>query len=185
MGSRRRYAAEQEPAPRRAVVQRSEEPGNGVLELQRAAGNKAVAERIEVARDPAAPMDTGTKKGTTIKLGDLGSFEASSFMWGTSNAPGSSGSERDVLHDATVSAKLSELGDLSTKLQQAAARGDRIETVDITIRGTVIHLKDVYISAFQMSKEDDPLVSFTLNFGAIQYGDDEPKGKPDTPSRGA
>jgi hypothetical protein len=83
------------------------------------------------------------------------------------------------LRDATVSAKLSQLGELVTKLQQAAARADRIETVDITIAGTVIHLKDVYISAFQMSKGDDPLVSFTLNFGAIQYGDDEPKGKPD------
>src|SRR3954452_43179 len=63
MGSRRRYAAEQEPAPRRTVLQRSEEPGNGVLELQRSAGNRAVAERIEVARDSTVPMDTETKKG--------------------------------------------------------------------------------------------------------------------------
>ena len=59
-----------------------------------------------------------------------------------------------MLRDATVSAKVSQLGDLVTTLQQAAARGDRIETVDITIAGSPIHLKDVYISGFQMSKGD-------------------------------
>ena len=92
MGSRRRHAAEQEPAPRRAVLQRSEEPGNAVLELQRSAGNRAVAERIEVARDATAvPMDTETKKGrTTLTLEGIGSFEDSetSVLGRARTAPG-------------------------------------------------------------------------------------------------
>ena len=64
-------------------------------------------------------------------------------------------------------------------------RGDRIETVDVTIGGRVIHLKDVYIGSFDISKGDDPTVSFTLNFGSIEYGDGEKKGEVDTPARGA
>jgi hypothetical protein len=54
-------------------------------------------------------------------------------------------------------------------------RGDRIETVDVTIGTMVVHLKDVYIRSFQMSKEDDPTVSFTLNFGSAEFDDGRKK----------
>ena len=122
-----------------------------------------------------------------MKLGDWGSFEASSFSWGTTNSPGAGGggSGRQSLKDAVVVAKMSELGELVTKIEQAAARGDRIETVDVTIGGRVVHLKDVYIGSFDISKGDDPTVSFTLNFGSIEYGDGEKKGEVDAPARGA
>jgi Type VI secretion system effector, Hcp len=182
MGSRRRYAAEQEPAQRRAVIQRSEEPGNGVLELQRSAGNRAVAERIEVARDPAG-QDTDVRKATTVTLSGIGSFEAASFSWGTttgrSGGSGGGGADRSSPTEIVITVSVSALGELASKLSSAAARGQKIETADIERTGTTIHLKDCYVGSFQAGSGDNPMVTFTLNFGSIEYGDKADSGKPD------
>jgi type VI secretion system (T6SS) effector Hcp len=182
MGSRRRYAAEQQQTPRRAVIQRSEESGNGVLELQRSAGNRAVAERIEVARDPAG-QDTDVRKATTVTLSGIGSFEAASFSWGTttgrSGGSGGGGADRSSPTEIVITVSVSALGELASKLSSAAARGQKIETADIERTGTTIHLKDCYVGSFQAGSGDNPMVTFTLNFGSIEYGDKADSGKPD------
>jgi Type VI secretion system effector, Hcp len=183
MGSRRRYAAEQEPAPRRTVVQRSEKPGNGVLELQRSAGNKAVADRIEVARDKAGPTEPETKKGSILTLSGLGSFEVSSFSWGSSGGGGGGGvgGTPSTPTEVVITTSMSALGDIAPRLQKAAATGQQIEKADLERAGTSIHLKDCYVGSIQMGSGDNQMVTFTLNFGSIKYGDDEATGTPDKP----
>jgi hypothetical protein len=74
---------------------------------------------------------------------------------------------------------MSALGELGPKLSGAAARGQRIETADIERTGTTIHLKDCYVASYQAGSGDNPMVTFTLNFGSIEYGDKPAPGKLD------
>jgi Type VI secretion system effector, Hcp len=196
MGSRRRHAVEQEPAheQRRAVVQRAEEQaagGGGVLALQRSAGNRAVAEQLQVARDDTAvPMDTETKKGhATLTLGGIGSFEIESFGWGGSNSPGAGGGagQPDLTH-VRIMAKKSQLGSAISTLAKAVATGQRIDKAELVQGSFQVQLHDVYIENWQTGSGDDETVSFTLNFGSIHYGEEKKEGtstaRADDPGRG-
>jgi hypothetical protein len=182
MGSRRRYVAEQEPAQRRTVIQRSEEPGNGVLELQRSAGNKAVAERIEVARDGTAPPETQSKAKTLTldKLSrplDLLSVSLKSAASGT----GTSGGGQTELHEIVVTA---QMDDLAPEIQQALAKGRHLGNGDITMGSTIIHMSDVVISNIQLGSSPSEPYTFTLNFSGVEFkqaSSDEGAGTPTKP----
>ena len=168
MGSRRRYAAEQEPAHRRTVVQRSEEPGNGVLELQRSAGNKAVAERIEVARDGTAPPEAQSKAKTLTleKLSRPVDLLSVSLKSSTPSGPGTSGSGKTELHEIVVTA---QLDDLAPEIQQALAKGKHLGDGDLTMGSTIIHMTDVLISNIQVGNSPSDPYTFTLNFAGVEF----------------
>ncbi len=190
MGSRRRHAVEQEQAhaQRRVVVQRAEEQaqGDGLLTLQRSAGNRAVSEQLQVARDDtAAPMDAETKKGATLTLEGIGSFEIESFGWGGANSPGSGGGPgRAELTEVRIMAKKSQLGSAVSTLAKAAADGRQIDKVELVQGSFKVQLRDVSIGSWQMGSGDDETVSFTLNFGSIHLGDEEKKGAVDSGGAG-
>ena len=159
------------------MLQRDAEQETGVLALQRSAGNRAVAARLLVARDGTVPVDAGTKSAT-LSLDDLGAFEIEGFRWGT-GAPGA----RDDVHEVVVTARIGKLGKRASTLKKAAVDGRRFDHADLVQGAVVIHLRDVYISGYETgSGSDDAIVTFTLNFGSIHYGDDDkPQGKPDQP----
>src|SRR4051794_32976899 len=171
MGTQRRHRVEREPAQGRprASLRRAPERDDGVLELQRSAGNRAVADQLQVARDATVPTDTETKKGATLTLDDLGSFEIDSFAWevsGTGARPGKPAPRKLV-----ISTTMAKLGTLAPRLAQIAAEGRRVEKADITSGSTPIHLKDVYISTYQIGSGADPTVTFSLDAAAIDFGD--------------
>jgi type VI protein secretion system component Hcp len=194
MGARRRHAAEQEAAPRRAVVQRSEEPGNGVLELQRSAGNRAVAERIEVARDKdkGGDGDPHARKDRTLTLKGLsGPMTILSYtLGGGSKGPtGGSGGSNDreggqaEIREITLTAKFDALGQ---EVYRANVSGKSLGDGDLETGYMTLHLTDVYVSQVQLSGSDkDQTISFTLNVGSVEFkepsmGDnDKPGGTPE------
>jgi hypothetical protein len=147
-----------------------------VLALQRSAGNRAVADQLQVARDSTVPMDTETKKGATLTFDDLDPVEIESFSWNTG------GGNYSELHGVDVSAKTSKLGSLATMIPKASVDGRKFSKVDLVMGPTVIHLHDVYISTYQSGGgKEDPTITFTLDFGSIEFdqGEKNPPGKPD------
>jgi type VI secretion system (T6SS) effector Hcp len=181
MGARRRHTAEREPAQGRprAVLQRAPEQETGVLALQRAAGNRAVAEQLQVARDDTAvPMDTETKQGhATLTLEGIGSFEIESFGWGSSTSPGTGGggAGRAELTQVRIMATKRQLGSAVSTLAKAAADGQPIDKAELVQGSFKVQLRDVYIGSWQVGSGEDETVSFTLTFGSIHYGDEEKK----------
>ena len=185
MGSRRRRAAEQEPAPRRAVLQRSETPGNGVLELQRSVGNRAVAERIEVARDKAGDGGPDATKEKTLTLAGLSKpIQILSYSMPTNTArkPGSGDNNKSQIHELTITAKFDEV---AVELQRAEIEGRSLGDGDLELGYMRIHMTGVYVSSVQISSGDGKLVTFTLNLGSAEVKtppSDDPPGSPDSAS---
>jgi hypothetical protein len=173
MGSRRRHATEQEAAPRRAVLQRSEEPGNGVLELQRSAGNKAVAERLEVARDGpvAADAPASTEKTFTAERLPHPLTLLSLSMHAPGPGTGSTGTQREI-HEVTVTARA---GDLLSFLMQADAEGRSLGDGDIVMGTTTLHMTKILVSSLQLPSGDSDVVSFTLDFETIEFRQQQEK----------
>jgi len=80
----------------------------------------------------------------------------------------------------------------SPKLMQAAATGEHIKSVDLTVRkagGTqmeyyTIHLEDILVSSYSSSGSSDelPMESISLNYQKIefQYVPEKPDGTADT-----
>src|SRR5690349_10619990 len=187
MGARRRHAVEREPAQERprAVLQRASEQDTGVLALQRSAGNRAVAQSLQVARDEGAtavPMDATAKKGATLKFDDREPFAIESFSVQT--GAGQSKDDKDS-HKVYVVARNVNLGGLVSKIPQWSANGHKFKNVDIVVQSSVIHLHDVYISEWKASGGfENPAIAFTLDYLSMAWGDenkDKPQGTPDQP----
>jgi type VI protein secretion system component Hcp len=137
---------------------------DGVLALQRMAGNRAV--RSLVAREPAPQAPEQTKSHVVVS--GLGTIELESFSWGGSvNDDYGSGRKDVVLQTLT--------GKHSAKLTEAAAKGKPFKSVEIVWVGgggtTVrITLKEALVSSYQVGGSESgnaPQEMWSLNYREI------------------
>jgi len=152
--------AERETAPGDPEAQR-------LLELQRTAGNAAVARltaatpaprrlarQVEAPEDEAVPLDQASAAGSsaTLSLASIGSGLAiSSFSGGSS------------------SLTITRRSDKHTPIiWRHAATGERIATAEMVVkaesRGFVFKMSDVFVSSWFVGKYDESEETFTLNF---------------------
>jgi len=108
-----------------------------------------------------------------------GEIEIDSFSWGVSN-PGSmaagGGTGKATFQDMHFTMHVSKA---SPKLMQAAATGEHLKTVDLTVRkagGTqmeyyTIHLEDILVSSYSSSGSSGevPMESISLNYQKIEF----------------
>jgi type VI protein secretion system component Hcp len=157
------------------------------LRLQELVGNTnttAAIARSPLQRDSATaeaePMKGGEEEkasGYTMTMSDIGSFDLLSFSWGQSKpigGGGESGEGKQHYSDLVASKRQDEL---SPKLMEYAAKGRKIDTVEVVIKTSkgamTATMKGVYISGYQTGGggegSDLPTETFTLTFDSMEW----------------
>jgi hypothetical protein len=160
MAIRRRRVHEEEPgADRRPHAAREREDGGGgraegVLRLQKLAGNRAVgalmrspAVQREEATAPAPAEAKPKESGIEVIVEDerIGSFLALSTQFVTGSS--SSAEARERTNEIVITKRTDEDSPL---LMQAAANGTLFPTVTIAFPGLPFVMKDVVLTSFSM-----------------------------------
>ena len=143
-----RDTARSGPDRARAPERRSALPGpsHGVLALQRAIGNRAVAGTL--ARRP--------KPGPSVMLGDFGTIPLESVQHATR--------ERDEKEIHLTSKQ----GEHSSRLAQAAVNGKSFPDADISVGGIHYVLENVFVSNYSVGTGAEPLESWGLSYGSLK-----------------
>jgi len=141
--------------PKPSNKTRAAAPAPRILELQRAAGNQAVASRL-IARQPKAaeapelqPEATG---GTTVEMEGIGTLKAISVSFEQ---------QRKEVH---VTA---ESSDLTPTMMQYLNEGKKIPKVVITLGKVTFTLTDVYISGLRTGGGGGPVDHVSFSYGTI------------------
>jgi hypothetical protein len=158
----------------RALRRRRRGPQNGVLNLQQAAGNRAVGAIL--ARQPgtkeAAPKEQEQEKRTShVLVPDLGRLELVSFQWGEHRGRG-----RDEEPRLSELSLTTTTGKHSTALMQAAVKGTTFKEVEIVHYGASgagvrLKLTDVMLVSYHIgggSESDKPVETWTITFGTVK-----------------
>jgi hypothetical protein len=135
---------------------RAAAPGLPILELQRAAGNRAVAERL-IARQPKAAeapemQPEATGGSTTVEMEGIGTLKATSVSFEE---------QRKEVH---VTA---ESSDLTPTMMQYLSEGKKIPKVVITLGKVTFTLTDVYISGLRTGGGSSPYDNVTFTYGQM------------------
>ena len=142
---------EEQPLPREV------EPVADLLQLQRSAGNQAVASLL--ARQPTE------EKAATMTAGlgdDIGVIPIDSFSWGSSGSPGGTGGKgHPEVHEVTISFVLNAA---ASAVSQAAAGGRHIDAAFISTQKMTIDFSDVVLTGYSQSDR----VAVTLNFNGMK-----------------
>jgi type VI protein secretion system component Hcp len=159
------------PSTRLLRRRRRHGPQNGVLNLQQAAGNRAVGAIL--ARQPGtkeAPKEQ-EQRTSHVLVPDIGRIELVSFQWGMHRE-----------YDRDEAPRFSELsltttaGKHSTALMQAAAKGTTFKEVEIVHysssgQGIRLKLSDVMLVSYHVgggSEADKPVETWTVSFGTVK-----------------
>jgi hypothetical protein len=147
----REHATPEEQRERRAR-RPAAAPPHPLLELQRTAGNRAVAGML--ARQPQAePAEAPAKGGGyTLELGDLGTIPVIALSW------------EQRRNEVVIT---SPTGDYLPRLMQAAAQGRPFPVVVLAAPGVRSTMREVIISSVQTGSGE--VVTFTLNFKEIEH----------------
>jgi type VI secretion system (T6SS) effector Hcp len=156
---------------RRALRRRRRGPQNGVLNLQQAAGNRAVGAIL--ARQPGtteAPKEQ-EQRTSHVLVPDLGRIELVSFQWGEQRGRG-----RDEEPRLSELSLTTTTGKHSTALMQAAVKGTTFKEVEIvhySASGAGVRLKltDVMLVSYHIgggSESDKPVETWTITFGTVK-----------------
>jgi hypothetical protein len=149
--SRHRGRLRRPPSKTRAAA-----PALPILELQRAAGNRAVAERL-IARQPKAAeapeMQPEATGGSTVEMEGIGTLKATSV---------SLDDQRKEVH---VTA---ESSDLTPTMMRYLTEGKKIPKVVITLGKTTFTLTDVYLSGLRTGGVSGPVDHVTFSYGSIK-----------------
>ena len=130
----------------------------GVLELQRAAGNRAVAAML--ARQPTE------EKAATMTAGlgdDIGVIPIDSFSWGSAGNPGNVGKGKAEVHEVSITFSPSPA---SARVAQAANDGTPIKAAFISTSAMTVDFSDVVLNGYS---ENDRGSSVTLNFAGMKF----------------
>jgi hypothetical protein len=139
--------------PEEEPLQREQEPVSDVLQLQRSAGNRAVAAML--ARQPTEE----TAATMTAGLGDeIGVIPIDSFGWGTSGGSGSTGKGHSEEHEVSISFGLNAA---ASAISQAVSEGRHIPAAFISTQKMTIDFADVLLSGYS---QNDRGITVTLNF---------------------
>jgi type VI protein secretion system component Hcp len=157
--------------PTTPLRRRRRGPRNGVLNLQQAAGNRAVGAIL--ARQPGtkeAPKEQ-EQRTSHVVVPDIGRIELVSFQWGMHKGRDrGDGPAFDELSLTTTSGKH------STALMQAAAKGTTFKEVEIVHYGSSgagirLKLTDVMLVSYHVgggSESDKPVETWTITFGTVK-----------------
>ena len=154
--------------PRRQINAPSRRDGHeqaAVLDLQRAAGNQAVAELLGANGADAAPAVQRDEADATTGTGTMSipdwklDVPIQSFQLEASrpNREKAAGGEVHITFDKKH---------LDPRLMKAVTDGKQFEEITVQIRGRKITLRGVYFSSINMSGD---FVSMSLNFGSIEF----------------
>jgi hypothetical protein len=154
-----------EPQPRRPEPPR---PLDGVLALQRSAGNQAVAAML--ARQPVAEETRGggSQRAAPGKatLTGIGPIEILSFGWEASSPT----KKQEPRTECTFT---SIVGEHSTKLQKALLEG-KVMDVEVEIGSLKVKLLKAVIVSYSIGSEsggDEPTEQWSLSADSVVFGD--------------
>jgi hypothetical protein len=140
------------------VLPREADPGAGLLQLQRTAGNRAVSSLL--ARQPTE------EKAATMTAGlgdDIGVIPIDSYGWVTAGAGGAGGAPgKSEPHEVSISFGLNAA---TAAISQAVSEGKPIPAAFISTQKMTIDFTDVLLTGFSQNERD---VSVTLNFGSMK-----------------
>jgi type VI secretion system secreted protein Hcp len=168
-----RRAHEYEPGLPTTPVRPRRGPRNGVLALQRSAGNRAVGAIL--ARQPGAVEEAKDERTrTSLVMPRIGTIDLESFTWGRQTPPQGGGPGKASFTEIQVTSKV---GEHSPELQRATADGRYFKQVEIfhynaSGAGVRIKLTDVMITSYSLggsSGDRLPVESWTLSFAAAEH----------------
>jgi Type VI secretion system effector, Hcp len=155
----------------RALRRRRRGPQNGVLNLQQAAGNRAVGAIL--ARQPGTKEAEKEQEQRTshVLIPDLGKIELVSFQWGEQRGRGRD--EEPMLSELSLT---TAVGKHSNALMKAAVKGTTFKELEIVHyhasgAGVRLKLTDVMLVSYQVaggSQSDKPLETWTITFGTVK-----------------
>jgi hypothetical protein len=133
-------------------------PAVDLLQLQRSAGNRAVAAMLsrQPTEEKAATMTAG--------LGDdIGVIPLDSFSWGSTGNPGSTGAiGHQEVHEVSISFSHNPA---SAAIARAVSEGTPIENAFISTSTTTVDFTDVLLTGYQ---DGDRGSTVTLNFASMK-----------------
>ena len=144
--------------PEELAPEAARPPESGVIELQRAAGNRAVAAML--ARAPSE------EKAATMTAGlgdDIGVIPIDSFSWGSTGNPGNVGKGHAEIREVSISFSSSPA---SARIAQAANDGRAIKAAFLSTTSMTVDFSDVMLSAYS---ENERGSSVTLNFAGMKF----------------
>jgi len=148
-----------------------------LLELQRTAGNAAVARlivanaaqrrlarQVEGPAEEAEPLDQAPAAGSSATLSLAGIASGLPVMSFSLTSPQGGGSGKVKYTEIAVTRRLDEH---SATIQRHAAKGERIASAEIVAKGPfgtfVFKMSDVFVSSHSVGSGDES-ETFTLNF---------------------
>ena len=162
---------ERERRPRAEPSARpAEAPGDGVLALQRSAGNRAVAALLARAPDTKEKAPAPEATGSRVTLSDIGTIALESVSWGEQRVKSPPEREEDKSGEIHLS---SVVGSHSPRLLNAATNGTPMDAeVVITSGGRTMRLKlksAIVASYHQGSGGEGSVETWTLNYASAEW----------------
>jgi hypothetical protein len=155
-------------------------PADRVLDLQKAAGNRAVGAALSRWGLPWLPLAAAPqwpKEPQVIVDGVV--IPLASFSWAEQPGAGAGATSPEPRQFSDINI-MTALGDHSTDLARRTTSGERIKTVVIVMpgkdgKGYTLTLYDVYISGYSISDKHE---SWSMNFGKKEFSQEPPKAQP-------
>lgn len=154
----RSYKADEDDVARRHDAPRSaaaRAPVDRLLDLQRSAGNHAVAGMLARDKDPKAPDDNATS--VTCELGELGVIPLDSASWDAN------GKDVHIVFGQ---------GPIATKFMEMFTRGRPLNPAWVSTPAAKSTMTGALIAQAHVSGESggkDGLVSATINFEKVEH----------------
>jgi hypothetical protein len=154
------------------------EPSAGVLELQRAIGNRAVTSLLarqppQSPTAPPAPQPVDHDRAATVTCGlgdDIGVIPVDSFSWGEGGSPGSGvGPGKAEVHEVSI---VFVPNPAAPMIAEAAAKGTPIPSAFLSTTGMTATMSDVLLSRYSESGDTGSggaVITVTLNFKDIEF----------------